>query len=230
MFTSLSTAASIAQQLHTILYFKSIKSAQFAYITDTVGNPELSVAGASVGIDLVLFYIRMSVLMSSHSLSHADRSEEFYCYNVQAILVLSWCTELAYSIYQLKASMNVTRHGSLVAKAVAILLPIIQVSLLRTKVVQDKPVAFYFLANLIMGVSLAIGMLLLLAILARYVHTRTLMSWNVQYANSSNRRGTNSTREDVFVSLSTNGGPIPRGNIYDRWLVVRFTIAFAGLS
>lgn len=57
-YTSLSTLASMAQQLHTYLRWSSIKLAQFDYVKAHIGNPELSVAGPSVGIDLVFFYIR----------------------------------------------------------------------------------------------------------------------------------------------------------------------------
>lgn len=55
------------QQLHTYLRWSSIKLAQFDYVRANVGNPELSVAGPSVGIDIVLFYIRWfpSVLRTS---------------------------------------------------------------------------------------------------------------------------------------------------------------------
>lgn len=59
-FTSLSTLASMAQQLHTYLRWTSIKLAQFDYVKAHIGDPELSVAGPSVGIDIVFFYIRRS--------------------------------------------------------------------------------------------------------------------------------------------------------------------------
>lgn len=57
-FTSLSTLASMAQQLHTYIRWTSIKLEQSDYVKANLDNPELSVAGASVGADLVLFYIR----------------------------------------------------------------------------------------------------------------------------------------------------------------------------
>lgn len=57
-FTSLSTLASMAQQLHTYIKWSSIKLAQSDYVKANFSNPELSIAGASVGVDLILFYIR----------------------------------------------------------------------------------------------------------------------------------------------------------------------------
>ncbi|KAI7786980.1 hypothetical protein LA080_001772 [Diaporthe eres] len=207
-FTSLSTIASMAQQLHTYLRWTSIKLDQFDYVSTRAGNPELSVAGASVN--------------------------KFYCYNVESILVVSWCTELAYSIYHLKATGSATRYGSYAAKTTAVIIPIIQVSLMRTDVVQSSTIGFYFLANMIMGVSLALGTILLLAILARYVATRAVMTWHVGYADRSTVNGTNAatTQNTAVGSLasSTGGVPLQQKSIYDSWLVTRFTLAFAGLS
>lgn len=48
----------MSQQLHTYLWWSDIKLAQFDYVKANIGNPELSIAGPSVGLDLVLFYIR----------------------------------------------------------------------------------------------------------------------------------------------------------------------------
>lgn len=57
-YTALATLASMGQQLHTYLRWTSIKLAQYDYVRANLGNPELSVAGPSVGVDIVLFYIR----------------------------------------------------------------------------------------------------------------------------------------------------------------------------
>lgn len=67
------------------------------------------------------------------------------------MLTESRCTELAYSIYHLKATGSATRYGSYAAKTTAVTLPIIQVSLMRTDVVQSSTIGFYFLANMISG-------------------------------------------------------------------------------
>lgn len=54
----LATCASIAQQLHTIARWRDIKTDQYHYSVAHIREPELAVAGASTGLDLVLFYIR----------------------------------------------------------------------------------------------------------------------------------------------------------------------------
>lgn len=56
--TFLSTAASIAQQVHTLVRWEEVKTDQFHYVQEHVGRPELVLAGPSYGLDLVLFYIR----------------------------------------------------------------------------------------------------------------------------------------------------------------------------
>jgi hypothetical protein len=71
-FASLSIVASIIQQIHTFVDWDDIKLAQFTYQQTHTGDPELIVAGPSMGMDLVVFYI------------------QFYCYNVEAMLVLFW--------------------------------------------------------------------------------------------------------------------------------------------
>lgn len=64
----------MAQQLHTYLRWTSIQLEQSDYVKANIDNPELSIAGASVGVDLVLFYIRefFSLASPTHSDSFAD--------------------------------------------------------------------------------------------------------------------------------------------------------------
>lgn len=263
-FTSLSTAASMAQQLHTCFRWTTIQLEQFDYVKANIENPELSIAGASFGLDLVLFYIRgysPSCIDLQRKIALLTRAVEFYSYNVESILVASWCvatrtlvypgypchlpcpsntsnrcTQLAHSVFRLKASRSTSRYGSHIAKTAAILLPAVQVSLMRTKIFQQRKAGFYFVANIIMGVSLVVGIILLLAILLRYVATRAEMSWHLHY-------GCRSTTRDGTANMSSAGNgsdlaslsgvdtrPLYRKSIYDNWLLIRFTIAFAGLA
>lgn len=59
-FTFLSTMTSIIQQLHTMILWDDVKTAQWEHARDNVGSVEVAIAGPSVGLDLVLFYIRTS--------------------------------------------------------------------------------------------------------------------------------------------------------------------------
>ncbi|KAH8900054.1 hypothetical protein GQ53DRAFT_207634 [Thozetella sp. PMI_491] len=211
-FTSLSTLASIIQQIHTIIDWEGIKTEQHRYLSNNIGNPEIAIAGSSYGLDLVLFYI------------------QFYSYNVESMLTMFWAAELAYSVFRVEANtptfMGVRIKPGLVAKGAAILLPIIQVSLLRSRAVQRNTPAFLVLANMIMIFSLASGSLLLLVILVKYIYSRrALISWNVRYGRESRRTGASQLR-----SQDSSLAQVPHRSIYDRWLVVRFTIAFASLG
>ncbi|KAL2196792.1 hypothetical protein P885DRAFT_69276 [Corynascus similis CBS 632.67] len=142
---------------------------------------------------------------------------QYYSYNVESLLVFFWAVELANSIFQLRFTKMYRFHASSVAKATAALVPAAQMVLLRFSAVHKSTVGYMALAD-------AISSLVLLAILCRYLHSRlTLASWNVGYGRQqpSGQGGTNGTRY---------GRPMPRRTIYDRWLVLRFSVAFCALS
>lgn len=81
-----------------------------------------------------------------------------------------------------------------------------------------------------MILSFGLGCLILIAILTRYVHGRiALISWNVKYGERSQGTDLNSNA----IASQTGGQRIrqPRmRSIYDRWLVLRFAIAFIALG
>lgn len=109
---------------------------------------------------------------------------------------------------------------------------------MRTEVLQSHRAAFYFVANVIMGVSFTIGLVLLLAILGKYVATKAETSWHVQYGSRTTAVEDEeaghvpSAGNDSNLASLTDSDVLPlyRKSIYDNWLVVRFTIAFAGLA
>ncbi|UQC89506.1 uncharacterized protein CLUP02_15037 [Colletotrichum lupini] len=182
-FTGLSTAASVAQQIHTIVRWRDIKLAQFKHSNANVGNPELAIAGQSTGLDLVLFYI------------------QFYSYNVEAALTFFWAVALTQSIFQLEPVKSTRKRVNYFEKAIAILLPAILMGILRLEAVQKQTVPFLVLADGIMGFCLSGSGVLLMVILVKYIHTRrNLLSWNVQYGQRSN--STKSSDTLVFDSGS----------------------------
>ncbi|WYZ45328.1 hypothetical protein EsH8_VIII_000644 [Colletotrichum jinshuiense] len=206
-FTGLSTAASVCQQIHTIVRWKDIKLEQFRHSTANVGNPELAIAGQSTGLDLVLFYI------------------QFYSYNVEAVLTFFWAVALTQSIFQLEPIKSLRKRANYIAKASAVILPAFLMGILRLEAVQKQTVPFLILADGIMGFCLTGSGVLLIVILFKYVHTRrNLLSWNVQYGQQSN-----STKSSDTLVFDSSAGT-RRKSIYDRWLVVRFSIAFVALA
>ncbi|KAJ4294797.1 hypothetical protein N0V88_005031 [Collariella sp. IMI 366227] len=211
-FVCLHTIASIIQQIHTIVRWRDIKIEQHKNIVAHVGNPELNITGASTGLDLVLFYI------------------QYYAYNVESMLVLFWAIELTNSIFQLRITKIYRFHASIYAKICATLFPAAQMVLLRFSGVERSTIGFMALADAIMIGSFAAGSLMLFAILARYIHSRiTLASWNVNYRQShtnNNTGGPNGTNGSRYASGLLRPA---RQTIYDRWLVLRFSVAFAAL-
>ncbi|KAK4226167.1 hypothetical protein QBC38DRAFT_235604 [Podospora fimiseda] len=211
-FMTLHTLASITQQIHTIVNWNDIKTSQWENVRDNVGNPELSITGASTGLDLPLFYI------------------QYYCYNVESMLVVCWAVELANSIFQVRV-MKQPQHAeraSMGAKLTAIFMPVVMMLVLRFTPIQKSTAAFLFVSSGIMVFCFLVGAIVLLCILVRYIYSRfTLSGWNVRYGQNATEEGTGtgndtSTRPSVIK---------PRmKSIYDRWLVTRFSIAFVALA
>ncbi|KAI0012794.1 hypothetical protein F4779DRAFT_566871 [Xylariaceae sp. FL0662B] len=210
-FTLLSTMASFGQQLHTVARWRGIKIEQYQHALATVGDREAAITGQSVGVDLVLFYI------------------QYYAYNVEALLSFLWACALTQTIYgytDVDVFRRLRRLSQTIIKIVAVLLPAILLSLLRIDTVRQSPVAVLMLADVCIFVSLSLGGILLLAILGKYIHTRRkLLSWHVNYGNdaSTSRR---TERLDSFATATTSEDKQAKGSIYDRWLLVRFSIAF----
>ncbi|KAI0102386.1 hypothetical protein GGR51DRAFT_562559 [Nemania sp. FL0031] len=199
--TFVSTAASIAQQLHTIVRWDEIKTEQYYYVKDHLGSPELVIAGPSYGLDLVLYYI------------------QYYCYNVEGILTVM-AFVLAFSIFnpsELNWHQRISRQSNIIAKTVAFVLPAVFIGLLHIGAVRSSIAVFITLANFELAASLTVGSILLLAILAKYIQTRRRTHrWTVRYPLPGSNNGNEGEDE-----LDLNS----EDSIYDRWLIVRFVIS-----
>ncbi|KAI0451526.1 hypothetical protein F5B21DRAFT_380726 [Xylaria acuta] len=197
--TLVSTAGSIAQQLHTLVLWEEVKTEQFYYVQDNLGSPELAIAGPSYGLDLVLFYI------------------QYYCYNVEGYLTLFWAFSLAFSIFNpsgLHQYQRVRGKRGLLSKVVAFLLPAVFISVLQLPAVKNSTPAFITLADFGLASSLSLGSILVVAILAKYIQTRRkLHRWTVRYPLPRDANGED--EQDLGSEDS----------IYDGWLIVRFAIA-----
>lgn len=89
------------------------------------------------------------IICGYYVMSSADYDLEWYCYNVESILIVSWAAGLAYSVYRPNASGSNIYYTSSAAKPIAVVLPIIQVGLMRSSIVRSSSAGFYFLANVI---------------------------------------------------------------------------------
>ncbi|KAK4031182.1 hypothetical protein C8A01DRAFT_51632 [Parachaetomium inaequale] len=201
-FVSLHTLASIAQQIYTIVRWRDIKFDQYNYLVAHIDDPQLSSQNTMTGLVRALFYI------------------QYYSYNVESLL-------LANSIFQVHVFSAWRFHASLIAKAVAALLPIVQVMLLNLAPVRRSKAGYIVLSIGIMTFCFGVGTLVLFAILARYLHSRiTLATWSVRYGRSMG--STNKTGNGTGTDPARRAPR--RSNIYDKWLVLRFSIGFAALA
>ncbi|KAI1128474.1 hypothetical protein F5Y10DRAFT_240457 [Nemania abortiva] len=201
--TFISTTASIAQQLHTIIRWDEVKTEQFYYVQDHIGSPELATAGPSYGLDLVLYYI------------------QYYCYNVEGILTVSWAFVLAYSVFktsEINWHQRISQRSSIIAKAVAFVLPAVFIGLLHIPAVRSSIAVFITLANFQLAASFTIGGILLIAILFKYIQTRRkLHRWTVRFPLPGTLSANNEGEDEQDLNSEES--------IYDSWLIVRFVIS-----
>ncbi|KAK8106107.1 hypothetical protein PG999_009466, partial [Apiospora kogelbergensis] len=214
-FTLLSTTCSIIQQFHDYIFWEDVVKAQFENKNEHAGNPQLTLANGSVGLDLVLFYI------------------QFYCYTVEATFVLFWAFSLTQSVYGWadkprwrRTFKKINAAGKIISAA----LPLLTICLLQVPTVQSTFVGFIVLADIEcnpVALSCFGGCVFLIMILSRYIHTRRMLkTWSHGYGKKSSTNGTTSNGPH-----SSSGGHKPRSQgIYDRWLLIRFTIAFIFLA
>lgn len=210
-----STTFSIAQQIRDITFYVDILTEGFERkLRLPADDPELAIANGSFGVDLVLYYL------------------QYYLYNVQAMLVMFWAAELCQLTYQVGERSTVRvmfRKLHTAGKLVSWLLPLMTILMLRIPSLKESFVAFILIADLPLMISLAIGSGLMIAVLVRYVRTRQKFTqwsppnWN---SGSTSQGGTepNGSQDSSHHNLSGRRG------LYDRWLMVRFTIAFVSLA
>ncbi|KAI1410994.1 hypothetical protein F5Y13DRAFT_201747 [Hypoxylon sp. FL1857] len=225
--TLLGTVASIIQQFHTFVWWRDVKIEQYEYTAKHLGSPEIAIAGPSVGLDLVLFYIRKSENTFAYINVLLTIVSEYYTYNVEAMLTLFWAIALTHTVFKL-IDLTTFRHirhrTDQVTKAVGVFLPAILMCLLRLNAVQSSHAAFLVLANFNIMISLTLGSILLIAILIKYIYTRhRLVSWNARYLFSRPQQ----PGGEIINVLDRGDG---RQSIYDRWLVLRFSIGFVVLA
>ncbi|SPO01563.1 uncharacterized protein DNG_04236 [Cephalotrichum gorgonifer] len=188
--------AIIYGQFHTIVRWRDIKIEQHYYSQEHITEPELALAGASRGVDLVLFYIRTHPLFDT-------------------------AASLAQSIYEVRRFDLLSPRTTIITKSIAILLPVLFMCLLKVETIRRSTVAFLIIANILIAIGIIGAMCLLLSIMVKYIHSKiTLQSWFLPYGSRSTARLTDNDSYAV---------PVPKRNIYDRWLLLRFCIAFAAM-
>ncbi|KAI1634468.1 hypothetical protein F4809DRAFT_665429 [Biscogniauxia mediterranea] len=189
-FTLLSTAASIVSQFHDFALYEDVMTAQWRYARAHPDSPEIKVSNGAIGLDLGLWYFRQ------------------YTYSVESLFVVFWAFSLMQSVYGLTDKHHLKEllgRINYIGKVVSVVLPILTICLLQVKAIQKSKAAFFFLANVVLMISLALGSICMVVIFARYVYTRGRL-------------------------VRQRGSTLKIKGIYDRWLLTRFTIAFIVLS
>lgn len=169
------------------------------------------------------------------------------------MLVMFWAAELCQLTYQVGERRTIRvmfRKLHTAGKLISWLLPLMTILMLRIPSLKESFLAFILIADLpcqsfrqrmfvtletlrltlrAVMISLAIGSGLMIAVLIRYVRTRQKFTqwappdWN---SGSTSQGGTVATGSQDSSHRNLSG----RRGLYDRWLMVRFTIAFVSLA
>ncbi|KAI0594211.1 hypothetical protein F4775DRAFT_455580 [Biscogniauxia sp. FL1348] len=205
--TIISTIASIIQQIHDVVLWRDVMTEQFQHRLAEPDNADLQIANGSVGMDLVLFYI------------------QFYCYNVEALLITFWASELVQSIYSLNerpATARILEKFNATGKIVALLLPILFILVVRAPAIHSSVKALVHIVGIPLIISLGCGSLLMLTILFRYIQTRRKLAPLFPSSLQSSHPGSSKSRNRI----SWGGAALGTHGVYDRWLMTRFTLSF----
>ncbi|KAK7442849.1 hypothetical protein CaCOL14_011070 [Colletotrichum acutatum] len=226
--TLIITTTSICQQFYDYAYWQDILTEQFYYARQNADNAEVQYHKGSQGIKLILSYVRI------------------FGFTIASTFVFFFALSLAASVYGWFATTPRTTHTiSIVGRVLPIILTSITVGLMHSPPAQQSFLVYMFVANTQFVLSLFGSAVLLLMILLKYVHSRrNLTSWNVLYGNpdmnsslpSSNNGGSSVKARSVWLGSGSSRGGRSRAysgagtnNTYDRWLVIRLSIAFAVL-
>ncbi|KAI1484700.1 hypothetical protein F5X96DRAFT_683403 [Biscogniauxia mediterranea] len=125
-------------------------------------------------------------------------------------------TQSVYGYTKLKLYKRIRRWTCGVSKNAAILLPDLLIGFLHPDSVRQSSVSFIVMADICMMACLTIGAILLLAVLAKYVHIRrNALSWHVRYGESGAR-----TEESGMRPWQRTMGKKRPQSIYDLWLLL----------
>ncbi|KAI5920560.1 hypothetical protein F4810DRAFT_411921 [Camillea tinctor] len=205
--TIISTIASIIQQIHDIVLWRDVMTEQFQHRVADPDNADLQIANGSVGMDLVLFYI------------------QFYCYNVEALLITFWASELVQSIYSLNerpSTARILEKFNATGKGVALVTPIIFILIVRAPIIHNSVERLVHIVGIPLIISLGCGSLLMLTILFRYIQTRRKLAPFFPSSLQSSNQGSSKSRNGITWGARALGSH----GVYDRWLMTRFTLSF----
>ncbi|QSZ36485.1 hypothetical protein DSL72_006365 [Monilinia vaccinii-corymbosi] len=235
-FSALSTAGSIAQQIHYNREWLIIKHDDYMRAVEALDTPDLGrFAAVSNTLDLIFFTIRELAFKSCWPWRLFNSHSEFYSYNVMALMVLFWAVKLFCGSWEIRANFLggwMLDRISLISKIFAITIPAILVGFGHSSFVLKSRVSTFIVTNLTMLVCLSIGTILMILILYKYIKTRRLLYAHEKRNEWWGPSATDTTvtgHGDVNDSMNGTGNGThtsKRRSLYDRALITRFTIGF----
>ncbi|KAI1324411.1 hypothetical protein F5Y16DRAFT_402474 [Xylariaceae sp. FL0255] len=154
----LGTMSSIIQQTHDIVHWREVTEEQFAQRPATGKDGPFVLSNGAFGLDLGLFYIRLT----------GDGS-------VQGMCLMFWSGRLAQNIFRLdqwpslKPVLNkIDKSGPLTA----VVLPLVTTLLLLVPTIKKNFLLYIILADLALDLSLAVASLTMITIGIKYIIAR----------------------------------------------------------
>ncbi|KAK4549563.1 hypothetical protein LTR36_006560 [Oleoguttula mirabilis] len=203
LVTSVSTTASIVQQVYYACHWRTTKSTELQQAKASLETPTIAYTPLSTGLNLALFEM------------------QFTCYTISSVLILFWAMALAKGVYNLRFKSLLGREASITAsaKVFAVVTPIVLIGITFVDAVQQNVVAYLIISNIVLIGSLVIGSIIMIAVLVRYVYSRHLF-----------RSIQGSTSAGTAHSETHPGQPVTAKIKVDKMLLLRFTIAFVILN
>ncbi|KIM98609.1 hypothetical protein OIDMADRAFT_128758 [Oidiodendron maius Zn] len=201
-FATINALGSIIELLHYTLAWDEIKIAQYQKAVASLKTPALGFSGSAGTVDVVLADIRIMSLFCG-----------------------SWG-------FRANRLGRLQERISLICKVIAIVFPAILMILRTPKAILDIPALFFIVTNFVSNFT--VGTIVQILTLYKYMKTRRLLAGRA-------RRGgwwVSGSRERSFVDIGTEtvtsqGSHIVASAeqaVYDRALVIRFSIAFFFLA
>jgi hypothetical protein len=170
-----------------------------------------------------------------------------------ALLVLFWSVSLFYGSWGLRASWlgSLQAHMSLISKVFALVFPAILMSLRTSNAILDIPALFFIVTNFVSKysskmfmtastnsiqviLSFTVGTVVQILTLYKYMKTRRLLAGQARrgrwWAPGSIERSNIDIGTDTTTSRGSHVLASAEQAVYDRALVIRFSIGFFFLA
>jgi hypothetical protein len=179
----------------------------FEHIRANPFSPDMKISGGSVGMDRTLYYIQL------------------YCYHAEALFFMFWAWTMVSGVYTLMNKPRLQRPLRIFAiggKVFSVLFPLIIILLLQNETIRAKHSIFLLLAGQPLFWSLGLGGIAMFLVAVRYIQLqRRFQQLSMVELPSA------SSRPSLFHRRTNSKGTVrSRKNMYDRWLLARFSIAF----